>query len=89
MSEIQNWVFRKRLVFEGYLEAKVSVLEISYSQPVACRGSEKAGDTPPPPLNSGCQIFPKGPPFGIVIVLRHPLFANQPQNLSKGAFGAK
>ena len=34
---------------------------------------EKA--TSPPPLNSDCQIFPKGPPFGIT--LRHPFLDEQ------------
>ena len=37
-------------------------------------------------LSSGCQTFPKGPFFGIT--LRHPFLAEQPQNSSKGAFGA-
>ena len=35
------------------------------------------------PLNSGCQIFPKGPTFGIIS--RHPILADQPQKFSKGA----
>ena len=41
---------------------------------------------PPPPLSSSCQIFPKGPSFGTT--LWHPFFAQQPQKIFIGAFGA-
>ena len=35
-------------------------------------------------FNSSCQLFPKGPHFGIT--LRHPFLAEE--KFSKGAFGA-
>ena len=50
-------------------------------------GSHSSPPPPPPPINSGSQVFPKGPPFGIT--LRHPFLAYQPQNFSKLAFGAQ
>ena len=48
---------------------------------VVCRGGGLTA-----PLNSGCQIFPKGPTFGIIS--RHPILADQPKKFSKGALGA-
>ena len=48
---------------------------------VVCRGGGLTA-----PLNSGCQIFPKGPTFGIISL--HPILADQSQKFSKGALGA-
>ena len=43
------------------------------------------GGLRPPSLNSGYQVVPKGPPFGIT--LRHPFLTDHPQKFYKGVFG--